>query len=102
MRTQHQFKDMDKRTIYPQEGLQLRRVGKQYMIVKANENNVNMSDVYSLNRTAARMWERLAKGGCTADDLATCLCEEFDTDQATALQDVERQLSEWKAFGLIL
>ena len=44
---------MDKRTIYPQEGLQLRKVGKQYMIVKANENNVNMSDVYSLNRTAA-------------------------------------------------
>ncbi len=93
---------MENKVVYPAEGLQLRKVGKQYMIVKANDNNVNMSDVYSLNRVAARMWERLAeKGGCTADDMAECLCEDFDIDKATALHDVERQLAEWRTFGLI-
>lgn len=93
---------METNIIRPKDGLQLRKVGKQYMIVEANENNVNMSDVYSLNQTAALMWERIGKGGCTAEDLCVCLCDNFDTDEAAAMRDVERQLAEWKAFGLIL
>lgn len=87
--------------IRPKEGLQLRKVGKQYMIVEACEKNVNMSDVYSLNHTAACLWERIAQGNCTPDNLAECLCENYDTDKETAAQDVKRQLAEWKSYGLI-
>lgn len=93
---------MEKRTVRPKEGVRLRKVGRQYMIVEANENDVNMSDVYSLNQTAARMWERIAQGNCTSDDLADCLCEDFEIDRDTAVQDVEWQLAEWKTYGLIL
>lgn len=93
---------MEEKMIYLKEGLQLRKVGKQYMIVEACEDNVNMSDVYSLNHTAARMWERIAQGNCTPDALADCLCAYYETDKDTAAQDVERQLAEWKAYGLIL
>ena len=71
------------------------------MIVEANENHANMSDVYSLNPTAAMMWQRMGEGACTPDDLADCLCKEFDIDKATALHDVERQLDDWLQFGLI-
>lgn len=91
----------DEKTIRPKKGLLLRKVGRQYMIVEANEQDVNMSDVYSLNLTAARMWECLAQGDCTKTALVDRLCQDFDTDQATARRDVERQLDEWKAFGLI-
>ncbi len=91
----------DEKTIRPKKGLLLRKVGRQYMIVEANEQDVNMSDVYSLNLTAARMWECLAQGDCTKAELVDRLCQDFDTDQATARRDVERQLDEWKAFGLI-
>ena len=72
------------------------------MIVEACEENVNMSDVYSLNHTAARMWERIARGGCTPDELSDYLCEHYDVDKATTTHDVERQLAEWKAYGVIL
>ena len=94
--------DMETKTIRPKAGVQLRRIGKQYIIVEANEENVNMSDVYSLNRTAARMWEEITQRDCTPDELADSLCKDFETDKATALEDVERQLAEWKAYGLIL
>ena len=95
-------KIMETRNIHSKAGLQLRKIGLQYMIVEANDENVNMSDVYSLNRTAAWMWERVTQGGCTAEGLADGLCEEFDTDRETAIRDVERQLAEWKEYGLIL
>lgn len=52
---------MEEMKICPKEGLKLRKVGKQYMIVEACEGNVNMSHVYSLNQTAAQMWERIPK-----------------------------------------
>ena len=81
--------------------MQLRKVGSRYMIVVANEQDVNVSDVYSLNHTAARLWERLGQQGCTVGELADLLCGEFDTDRQTALRDVERQIAEWEYFGLI-
>lgn len=89
-------------TVHPKTGLQLRKIGKQFMIVEANDTNVNISDVYSLNQAAARMWEQISQSECTLTDLADYLCETYDIDRETALQDAERQLSEWKAYGLIL
>lgn len=93
---------MGNRIIRSKKGLELRKVGKQYMIVEAHENNVNMSDVYCLNQTAARMWERINQSECTSDDLIDFLCDDFDEDKAIVKYDVERQLAEWKVFGLIL
>lgn len=60
-----------------------------------------MSNVYSLNRTAAWLWEQTAADGCTAEELTDRLSRTFGVDRGTALRDVERQLSEWRAFGLI-
>lgn len=79
----------------------LRRIGNQYMIVEACAGNVNMSNVYSLNRTAAWLWEQIEEDGCTAEELTDRLSRTFGVDPDTALRDVERQLSEWRTFGLI-
>lgn len=81
--------------------LQLRKVGRQYIIVDVCSKNVNLSDVYRLNETAAALWQRMAEGEQTADELAAWLQEEYEVDRETALKDVERQLEEWKGFGLI-
>lgn len=81
--------------------LQLRKVGRQYIIVDVCSKNVNLSDVYRLNETAAALWQRMAEGEQTADELAAWLQEEYEVDRETALKDVEGQLEEWKGFGLI-
>lgn len=88
-------------TIEPKDGLRLRKIGSRYMIVEACNENVNMTDVFSLNETAARLWQRINEGKFTPEELAGWLCGEYDTDKDTALTDVQRQLEEWKAFGLI-
>ncbi|EIY26936.1 PqqD family protein [Phocaeicola dorei] len=88
-------------TIEPKDGLRLRKIGSRYMIVEACNGNVNMTDVFSLNETAARLWQRINEGKLTPEELAGWLCDEYDTDRDTALTDVQRQLEEWKAFGLI-
>ena len=81
--------------------LQLRKIGQQYIIVNVCSGNANLSDVCRLNETAAALWQQMAEGVQTAEELAAWLQEEYEVDRETALKDVERQLEEWKGFGLI-
>ena len=45
--------EMNDNVVRPKRNLQLRKIQNQYMIVEASAANVNMSNVYSLNKTAA-------------------------------------------------
>ena len=92
---------MEQKTIHPKSGLGLRKIGRQYMIVESCEGNENLSNVYSLNRTAAQMWEQINQGGYTPEQLAEWLDGHYGIGKDTARRDVEKQLDEWKAFGLI-
>lgn len=90
-----------KEPIEPKGCLRLRKVGNKYMLVETCNGQVNMADVFSLNETAARLWQRINEGRFTPEELADWICGEYDTDKETALADVLRQLSEWRKFGLI-
>ena len=37
----------------------------------------------------------------TPDMLSDYLCENFDIDKEVAANDIERQIAEWKEFGLL-
>ena len=62
------------------KGIQLRKIGNRYMIVDACAGNVNMSKVYSLNQTAAWIWQCVADGCTTLDELTERLCQEYKVD----------------------
>lgn len=83
------------------EGLQLRQVGRRYMIVDVRSDKVNMSDVFSLNETAADLWKRMGEGDFTVEELAAWLCDTYEVEPKTALKDVTSQLEEWKKYGLV-
>lgn len=72
------------------------------MVVDMCEDNVNLSNVYSLNGTAAWIWERLAEGISLPDELADRLCQDYQVERERALHDVENQLAEWQKFGLVV
>ena len=75
--------------------LKLRRIGNRHMIV-------DLTNVYSLNGTAARLWEMVCNGeGRTAGELAEGLCKTYDVEYGRALRDVERQIEEWEKMGLL-
>lgn len=88
-------------TIKPKYNLQLRKVGRHYMIVTVSRECVNMTDVFTLNRTAALLWQRVGSGAYTLGELVGWFRTEFGVDKDTALHDVCRQIEEWRAFGLI-
>ena len=72
------------------------------MVVDMCEDNVNLSNVYSLNGTAAWIWERLVEGISSPDELAARLCQDYQVERERAFHDVENQLAEWQKFGLVV
>lgn len=86
----------------PKACLKLHKIGRKYMLVKSSDNCVNLTNVYSLNETAAWLWQRICEGeGHTPEELADSLFEAYKVEYERALRDVERQLEEWKRMGLI-
>ena len=84
-----------------QPNLQLRKIGNKYMIVSTASGNVNMTDVFTLNETAARLWQLMEGKDITPKALAVLLCNEYEVGEEDALKDVEKQLCEWKQSGLV-
>lgn len=79
----------------------LRRIGKQYMIVDSSEQNQDLSCVYTLNATAAYLWEEIGDNDFTEEFLVSRLCDRYDIDEQTATNDVRLLLAEWQKLRLI-
>lgn len=87
--------------IRPKHGLQLRKIGDRYMIVDSVDGATNLCDVYSLNRTAARIWKRIGECTPTFEELADWLCDTYEVDKETSTRDLKRLLEQWETDGLI-
>ena len=83
------------------ENLKLRQVGNRYMIVDAVGQNVNLTNVYTLNATAAWLWEQAAAGDFTEEKLVERLCEHFEVEKEKAELDVHALLDTWRNFDLL-
>lgn len=59
-----------------------RRIGSELMIMSAKD-----SSLFSLNETAALLWEAADGQTSLADIVAQKICPTFDIDPATALSD---------------
>lgn len=81
--------------------LTLRRMGRRYMMVNAASAAQDTADVYTLNETAARLWEQLGDDEISLPLLASWLADEYGIAYDDALADVTTQVKEWQEFGLI-
>lgn len=70
------------------------------MIVDTATEQVNMVDVYTMNETAAMLWQAFAGRDFTAEEMVEALCQEYDVTPEQAKADVEALLREWDSFGL--
>jgi hypothetical protein len=77
------------------KGLAYRRVAGELFVVDAAK-----ARLHELNGTAAFVWDGLAKGKSPAA-IATGIAAEFETDEATALADVKKFITELAAAGLL-
>lgn len=83
------------------KNLRLRKVGSKYMIVDTATEQVDMVDVYTMNETAAWLWQTFAERDFTTDEMVETLCQEYDVTPEQAAADVEALLREWTEFGLL-
>lgn len=82
--------------------LELRKLGARYMIVDACTGEVNMTNVFTLNETAAWLWQKIGAKKFMPEELCSWLCEEYNVDLETARKDVANLLESWKEYGLLI
>lgn len=87
------------------EGLTVRKVGDDYVIVAPEQSMVDLSKVYSLNETAAWLWEQLQDKDFEFQDLITLIREQYDVDSLSEEQlgkDMKELVSFFRENGLLV
>lgn len=82
--------------------LKLRRIGDNYMIVDLSPKSVNLANVFSLNETAADIWQAFEGREFTEAQIVDYLCEEYDVTREQAEADAEELVKTLREGGLIL
>lgn len=77
------------------------KVCGENIIVGYGEENVDFSRIISLNESAALLWEAVKDTEFTAETLADKLCEEYEVDNDTALNDAQSIIDRWQEAGLL-
>lgn len=83
------------------KGFRLRTICGENIIVAEGIENIDYSNIISLNESAAFLWKKAEGRDFTAEDLTGYLMEEYDVDTDSARNDVELLIAEWMEAGLI-
>ena len=84
------------------KGFQLQNVCGEHIIIPAGEENIDFSQIISLNPTAADLWENIAeKENFTIEDMAQLLLAEYEVEEDIALEDCKLIAECWNEMGLI-
>lgn len=83
------------------ERIVTRRIAGECVLVPLAARGVDVDAMYSLNPTAAFVWDRL-DGGASGTQIVGELVERFEVDPETATRDYVALLSELEALGAAL
>lgn len=70
------------------------------MLAEGKEN-IDFSDIISMNLTAVYLWKSVQDKDFTAEDLARLLTDQYEVDEATALEDANELAGQWKKAGIV-
>lgn len=82
--------------------LVLRQVGDEYMIVNPFSDTIDMTQIHTLNETAAWIWKKMEGKEFTIEDIKISICEEYEIDEETAIADATELCELWKKNGLLI
>jgi hypothetical protein len=84
------------------KGFNLREVCKSHIIVAEGEENIDFSNIISMNETSAYLWRKVQEmPSFTVEDMASLLMEEYEVDEQTALADSQTLADKWRETGII-
>lgn len=83
-------------------GFNLREVCGENIIVAEGDENIDFSNIISMNESSAYLWQEVQKlDNFTIDTLTQLLCEQYEIDEATAKKDVTILATQWAVAGII-
>lgn len=83
------------------EGFNLRSVCGESIIVAEGRENIDFSNIISMNESSAYLWNNIQQKEFTAEDLAALLVKEYEVDEETALEDARTLAQQWLKAGII-
>lgn len=82
-------------------GFTLRVVCGENIIVAEGEENIDFSNIISMNESSAYLWQNIQGKEFTHEDLVGLLTQEYEVDEATAMKDVKALTELWLQAGII-
>lgn len=84
------------------KGFNLRQVCGENIIVAEGEENIDFSNIISMNETSAYLWKNIqGKDNFTAEDLVALLQQEYDVNPSVALEDTKALINQWIEAGIV-
>ncbi|WP_315545517.1 PqqD family protein [Prevotella koreensis] len=81
----------------------LRNVCGEYIIVAEGKENIDFSNIISLNESSAYLWKKIQNmDSFSIEDLAKFLMEEYDVDMETAISDSKSLAEQWVSIGIVI
>jgi hypothetical protein len=77
-----------------------RKIADEFILVPIRQKVIDLKSVYTLNETAAFIWERI-DGKRASPQIEEDVANEFETDLSTVKPDVEGIMSQLEALSLI-
>lgn len=84
------------------KGFYLRNVCGENIIVSEGEENIDFSNIISMNESSTALWQEAERQKeFSVDSLTTYLCSVYEVEQSVARPDVELLLAQWAAAGIV-
>lgn len=83
------------------KGFNLRNVCGEQIIVAEGKENIDFSNIISMNESSAYLWKELSGKEFSVEDMAELLEKEYEVDHATALTDSAKLAELWKNAGIV-
>ena len=83
------------------KGFNLRNVCGEEIIVAEGKENIDFSNIISMNETSAFLWKNLEDNEFSVEDMANLLVNEYDVGYATAIADCKELVALWNEAGII-
>ncbi len=83
-------------------GFNLRDVCGEQIIVAEGKENIDFSNIISMNESSAYLWREVQKlESFTAEYLAKLLLDQYEVDEETALRDAQTLATQWLKAGIV-
>lgn len=83
------------------EGFIIKEVAGSYVVVPVGGSN-KFNGMIQLNESGVYLWNKLASGDCTEQNLTDAILEKYDIDRESALRDVKTFTDSLSRAGILV